>query len=362
MKLSVPALLVSLSLAVLSTPADAHSRRSYTPPVGYVSVDNHAGVPVTVTVEGSGARVVGAWETVRFATHEGEISVVATYSQYGNTYSLTSREVRVHGRRTTALTIGAPESGKVKVVNDTGVAASVFVGGRSYASLSPGASRILTVPLGKAELTMFANGVLVESACVEVRPFSEKTLVAEAPAFADLVVSNPLPFAVDVMVDHGSKHRVAANSSTVLPHVRVGRVEVEYERLGGYAIDEELVNVRAWSGAEMTVNTPRTGLVRLDSDACEFVRVFIDGRLVSLIEPFAETTLLLPLGPTVLEVRKLEGTLVERSYVVVDPLRTTSLDFGRREGDRRVSERDHDGHHDEGRGDDGEGHRRPSTW
>ncbi len=350
MNRTVPALLVTLSLAVLSTPAEAHSRRSSTPPVGYVSIDNHAGVPLSVTVEGSGARVVGAWETVRFATYEGEISVGATYSQYGNTYSLAHRDVRVRSHRTTSLTLGAPESGKVKVVNDTGVTASVFLNGRTFTSLTPGASRILTVPLGKTELTMFANGVRVESACLEVRPFSESTVVAHAPAFADLIVSNPLPFAVDVTVDHGSQRRVAASSSTVFTDVRVGRVEVEYERLGGFAIDDEIVNVRAWSGAEMTVNTPRTGLVRLDSDAGEFVRVFIDGRLVSLVEPFAETTLLLPIGPTVLEVRKLEGGLVERSYVVVDPLRTTSLEFGRREEGKHVSYDDESRHH------------RPATW
>lgn len=359
MKLPVPALLVTLSLAVFATPADAHSRRPTTPPVGYVTVDNHAGTPVTVTVEGSGARVVGAGETVRFATYEGEISVSATYSQYGNTYSLISRDVRVRSHRSTELSLGAPTSGKVKVVNDTGVAASVFLDGRTFTSLSPGATRILTVPLGMNELTMFANGVRVESTCLEVHPFSEATVVARAPAFADLVVSNPLPFAVDVTVDHGSERRVAANTSTVFPHVRVGRVVVESERVGGYAIDDETVNVRAWSGAEMTVNTPRTGLVRLDSDTGEFVRVFIDGRLVSLIEPFADTTLLLPVGPTVLEVRKLEGGLVERSYVVVDALRTTSLEFGRREHDKRVSDR---GDHDERDDHEGEGHHRPSTW
>lgn len=339
MKLSLPCLLATLTLATYTAPADAHSRRPTPPATGYVSIDNHAGVPMTVTVEGSGSRVLAAWESGRFATYEGDISVRAAYTQYGSSFSLVNREVRVRAHRTTDVTLNAPDAGKVRLVNDTGVASTVFLNGRTLANLSAGSTRILSVPLGPNELTMVANGVRVESARVDVRPFSESTVVGKAPAFADLIVSNPLPFAVDVTVDHGSARRLSATSSTVFPHVRVGRVEVESKRIGGYLIDEEPVSVRAWSGAEMTIDTPRTGLVKLDNDARELVRVFVDGRLVSLLEPHADATLLLPAGPVVLEVRTLQGGLVERSYVVVDPLRTTSLDFGR-DHDGRVSQHD----------------------
>ena len=60
--------------------------------------------------------------------------------------------------------------------------------------------------------------------------------------------------------------------------------------------------------------------------------------------PFQEVTLLLPRGPGFLEVRELDGTLVERTMVDVDPLREQSVSFGHVErydrGQHRQSRRD----------------------
>ena len=360
MKASIPGIVLALALAGLSTPAAASHRRPPPPPTGTIVVENHTGVPVMVSVEGEGARIVAARESARFTARDGTVDVRATYRQYGSTFTLTQRRVQVRAHRSTEVDLRAPSQGQVQIVNTTGRESRVIVNGRTTATLDVGTSRILTVPLGRNEITVVANGRVVESEWVDVRPFSDETLVARAPSFADLVVSNPLPFPVDVRVGHGAKRRIASESSVSFANVPVGETDVESWRVEGYILDHERVDVRAWTGGRVVVDTPRTGLVRVDSDLGQALRVFVDGRAVTVLEPYADTTLLLPVGPAVIEVRGRDGRLIERDSVAVNPLRPTQVEFERGGSD------DHRRHPDD-RSDNqhasrDSNHHMPATW
>ncbi len=346
--------LAALALATISTPAEARSRYSRDWDRGIVEVQNRAGVTLTVSVEGGGTRTLSPGEIERFSTAEGRVDVRASYGMYGSTFSLFNKEVRVYDHRVTHVDATAPRSAKVRLVNDTGVDAEFFADGREIAELNAGTSRIVSLPLGAVELTAFAHGQRLESESVFLRAFSETVLVAEAPRFADLVVDNPLPIAVEVTVGHADQ-RIAAGGRAVFQRVPVGLVEVSTERVGGQFLDRERVSVRPFSGARMSIDAPNTGLVQLQSRDDDLIRVFADGRILTTLAPRQELTVLLPLGEIMLEMRTLDGRLVERSFVRVAPYAVAELDFGRVERDRGQHAPDehqgcdgkHAGHEDE---------------
>jgi hypothetical protein len=344
MNRTVPSLLALLGLVLIASPAEAHSRRAPMRSNGVVQVMNRTPVPITVSVEGGATRSLVPWETARFSVPEGNRSVVATYSQFGVTQTLFRTEVRVRDYRVAQVDATPPSVGKVRVVNDTGVMASVLDNGREVAELAPGSSRILTVPLGRNDVHIVAEGITVESEHLVVNAFGDDTVVGRAPRFADLVVTNPLPFAVDLQLDRGGGRRVGAYGSVVFEDVRVGVVDVTVRRLGGQLVERESVRVDPFRGARMRIDAPSTGLVKLESADDDMLRVTLDGRLVATMAPFQEVTLLLPRGPGFLEVRELDGTLVERTMVDVDPLREQSVSFGHVErydrGQHRQSRRD----------------------
>lgn len=350
MNRTIPMMSAMLGLAFVATPAEAHSRRPPAPELGTVEVMNRTGVPITVSVESGSTRVLTAWETARFRAVEGERTVVATYTQFGKSQTLFATDVRVRDHRSVRLDARPPAAGKVRVINDTGVMATVFANGHEVAELAPRASRILTVPLGYNDMKMVAEGLTIESERLVVNPFGEDTVVGRAPRFADLVVSNPLPFAVQVELERGATRRVPAYGSVVFDDVAVGRTDVTVSRLGGQLVDRDSVDVDPFHGARMRVDLPTTGLVKLESADDDMLRVTLDGRLVATLAPFQETTLLLPRGPGYLEVRELDGTLVMRTIVEVDPLRERDVSFGRVErydrGQHRPAEAVSDADHD----------------
>ncbi len=338
---TAPSLLAFLTLSLVASPAEAHSNRSHPRDIGTIEVMNRTPVPITVSVESGGTRVLRPWETAHFSVAAGRRTVRATYSQFSAIHTLFSTEVRVRDHRVVRLDATPPKVGRVQVVNDTRVLARVFDNGHEVADLAPGASRILTVPLGRNDVHIVAEGLTLESEHLIVNAFGNDTVVGHAPRSADLAVSNPLPFAVELTLGCGTSRRVAAYGSTVLDDVRTGRTEVTVRRLGGQFVDQSTVDVDPFHGGRMRVEVPNTGLVQLESADDDMLRVTVEGRLVATMAPFQETTLLLPRGPAYLEVRELDGTLVARSVVNVDPLRSTDMQFGRVERyDRGQHERD----------------------
>jgi hypothetical protein len=351
MNRTVPSMFAILGLALIATPAEARSHRARD--VGTVEVMNRTSVPLTVSVESGGTRVLSPWETARFGALEGRRTVRATYEQFGMAQTLFATEVRVHEYRSVRLDARPPESGRIRVVNETGVRATVLDNGREVAELAPGTSRILTVPLGRNDVHVIAAGITVESEHLIVNAFDDDTVVGRVPRFADLVVKNPLPFAVDVQVDGRPSRRVSAYGSVVLDDVRTGRTEVTVRRTTGQVVDQSNVSVDPFRGGYMRVDVPNTGLVKLESADDDMLRVTLDGRLVATMAPFQQVTLALPVGAGFLEVREMDGRLVHRTMIEVDPLREVGVGFGEVErydrGQHRRSEPEavscHDGDH-----------------
>lgn len=337
--------LAALGLALGSTPAEARSRHGRGPDLGAVEVINRAGVPLMVAVEDGGVRRLDPFETGRFVVPEGATDIRATYEQYGQTFTLFARTVRVHERSTTRVDALPEESALVRLVNASGVEADFVLDGREIAELRAGETRLVRVPLGSADLRAEARGLTLEAERVFLRPFQETTLVAEAPMFSSLVVDNPLPIAVEVEVGR-SERVVEPYGRAVFEHVPVGTVEVETRRLGGELLGEACVRVSAWTAARLVVEPPATGLVRLQSEDDDALRVYANGRVVATLAPMGVALVSLPVGGVALEMRTLDGRRVEDEYLVVSAFRTETVDFGRDERHRSAHRGSHHDRHD----------------
>lgn len=316
-----------LALAVPLT-ASAHGSTRNHRYDGYVRVENDTAEALLVRVDGNDSRLLRPWETVRFRADSGYVSVSATYEAFGQQQLLANRTVKVYAGRTSEVELRPPSRGLVRVVNDTGVYAELLADGREVAELRPGQAQVVSLSLGNTSLVLVANGVAVERARVDVRPFIETTLVGRAPARADLVVYNPFPFAVTLTCDRGLSRVVEARGRVVYDDVPVGSFHLVARRSSGQVVDDERIAVDPWRGGAWTIDPPTTGLVRLDNEHHEPVRVYQSGRLVATLGARQDSTVTLAVGSTTLEVREFDGRMVDREFLTVDPYRTTTVEFG----------------------------------
>ncbi|MBM4390167.1 MAG: hypothetical protein FJ090_03515 [Deltaproteobacteria bacterium] len=322
---------------------------------GYVRVENETGEALTVRVDGNDARVLGPWETARFRADSGYVVVSASYRAFGESRLLVNKTVKVYRGRTADVELRPPSTTLVKVVNNTGVPAELRSSGREVVDLAPSQSRIVSLPVGSASLELVANGRIVEHEHLYLRPFEEETITGFAPSRADLVVYNPLPFPVALTCDRGLTRTVEPRGRVVYDDVAVGSFHLVARRPGGERVDEEQIRIDPWRGGSWTIDPPSQGLVRLDNEHHEGVRVYADGRIIAMLNAEQDHTLSLPLGPVTLEVRELDGTLVDLDAITVDPYRTTTVEFGwdRRPGYTSGQHRPHDDDHDHYHGTNG---------
>ncbi len=351
----------SVALLCLLAPAvaNAHgSTRSHRYD-GYVRVENETSEALTVRVDGNDARVLAPWETVRFRADSGYVVVSATYKAFGESRLLSNKTVKVYGGRTADVELRPPSTALVKVVNNTGVPAELVASGREVAELAPSQSRIVALPLGSTSLDLVANGRVVEHEHVYLRPFEEETITGFAPSRADLVVYNPLPFSVTLTCDRGLTRTVESRGRVVYEDVAVGAFHLVARRPGGERVDEEQIRVDPWRGGSWTIDPPREGLVQLENEHHEGVRVYADGRIVAMLNAEQDHTLSLSVGPLTLEVRELDGSLVERATITVDPYRKSTVEFGWDDrptytsGQHRPDDDEHDHEYDHGHGSSG---------
>ncbi len=319
---------VALLCLLAPTVANAHGSSRNDRYDGYVRVENETGEALTVRVDGGDARVLSPWETVRFRADSGYVVVSASYRAFGESRLLINKTVKVQSGRTADVELRPPSTALVKVVNNTGVPAELHANGREVTELSPSQSRIVSLPLGSTSLDLVASGRVVEHEHVYLRAFEEETIVGYAPARADLVVYNPLPFSVTLTCDRGLTRTVESRGRVVYDDVAVGNFHLVARRPSGERVDEEQIRVDPWRGGSWTIEPPREGLVRLENEHHEGVRVYADGRIVLMLNAEQDHTLSLPVGPLTLEVRELDGTLVERAALTVDPYRKSTVEFG----------------------------------
>jgi hypothetical protein len=333
------------AIAVLPTLASAQSRHHHSP-TSTVYVDNDTSATMTVTVDGNSRRTLAPHESGRFTAWGDHATIHADYRLYGETRALVDAVIRVSPGRSTWYELNSPRQALVEVVNETGVSAELIADGREVAELRAGQTRFVSLPVGRTDLRMVANGVTVERRELTLRALEETVIVGRAPRFADVTVYNPFPFAVTLTCDRGMRRTVEAYGRTTYDDVAVGSFHLVATRANGQRVDEERINVRAWSGGSWTLDPPSTGLVRIDSDVARSVRVTVDGRIVTILPGFGEATVELPVGVAWLEARDLDGDLVERERVTVEAFRNSTVHIDEARHDSRDADRDDGrGHH-----------------
>jgi hypothetical protein len=319
-----------------------------------VLVDNETSVAVTVTVDRGQTRVLAPYESARFVASGKYAEISSSYVQFGERRQLASGLIPIRSGRTAYFDIEPVTVGLLKVVNDTGISAEVYLDGRELIDLDVGQTRLVRVPLGPARIEMRARGQSVARLDTTIRAFAEPTLVGRAPSFASVTVINPFPFDIRVSDDRGNTRTIDERGRAVFGNVPVGNTQLVARRLSGEVIDQEHVSVRAWSGAVWTVDPPSTGVLLVDSNVGRTTRVLVDGRVTAILPAYAEQSLRLPIGFASIEVRDLDGNLLERARVEVNAWRTIEVDVGY-EGRRPSSataysyDDDQDRHDSEGR-------------
>lgn len=345
--------LAALPTTALARSHRAHDYREYERAT--VFVENETSVAMTVSVDHGAPQTIRPYRTEAFVATGPYAEIEATYVQFGERRTLSKSLVALNGRRSLEFGLHPTSVGLLKLVNDTGVAADVFADGREIAELRAGETRIVRMALGSARVEMIANGVYVGRLDTNIRAFAEPTLVGRAPTTANVTVVNPFPFDLRVSDERGNTRTIEQRGRTVFVGQSVGTARFVARRTNGDLVDDERVNIRNWTGAIWTPDVPSTGLVRVDSDYGRTARVLVDGRITAMIPAYGEESVRLPVGPASIEVRDLDGVLLEKAKIEVDAWRTITVDFEapRRSGSTAYADyRDeHSGEHAGGRDD-----------
>ncbi len=328
-------LVASMTLGVatmgVATPAAAHSNRhdrAYSrPAVGSVLVHNDAGGTVSVSVAGE-TRVIREEGYAEITVPAGEVSIRATYRQFGATRTVERDRVYVRSGRTTRFTVDREGDARVMVENRTELPGELYVNGRYFASVAAFGSRVITLPEGRADLTLRAGSRELVSRRISLIPFAEPHLIAEAPRYADVFVDNPLPVAVRLVTDSGNTRTVEAHGHTVFSSVPVGNFAVTATRLSGERIDREVIAVRAYGGGRWCVDPPVTGVLAIDSAYSRGSQVYVNDRLVATLAPDAGARAVLALGWVNVEVRDDRGRCIERERVEIEPYDVARVSYG----------------------------------
>lgn len=200
----IPALLLGAVTPALAYDGHAYAYGQRAPaPTGVVQVVNRSGTTVTVTVDGQAPRMLGPNQVASLSVLAGEVRVRATFRLFGQELPLETVRTYVTPGRTTSAMLVAPTTARVLVSNSSPVLASVRADGREVATLVPGQERLLTLPARATTIALYADGHLVRTQRLEMRPFDEPRLRVEMPTRGDLVVQNPLPIPIQLVCDRG---------------------------------------------------------------------------------------------------------------------------------------------------------------
>ena len=344
-----------MSLLLLLVPlADASHGRGYRPPPeGEVIVTNRSGGTVTVALTGQPGVPLAPWTTAVLHGPMGESTVRATYVQLGSTRTLQSDHVHLDPRRDAFVMLQAEDEARVLVTNDLPFEAELFANDQYRARLAPGASRVLTVPVGMVDLVVSANGRTLDRTSMRVAPFADHRWIVE-PREGDLVVVNPLPIPIELVAARGSVRTVPAGGRVVYEDVPAGSFSLTARRVTDERIDSGSFEIRPGRTTEWRIDAPSRGLVAIDNEHWLATRVTIDGQLVRTLTPDADARIELALGWHRFEVRDERGHVLTDTWIEVEPYDVARLDFGidrhstADAGDDRDDDERHRDEHDRG--------------
>jgi len=343
--------------------ADSRGHRSYGPPPGRVVVTNQSGGDVVVVVGGE-TRSLPAWRTTALLAAPGEVILRAKYEQFGITQILETDRLYVNPGRTVSVTLAPEDTARVLVTNQSGFYAQLEVDDRPSGSFKPGESRVVSLPLGRADLEMTAEGRTFARTRLDLRAFEEPRWLAEAPRVGSLVVTNPLPIAVQLVCDKGLVRTVPAFGQTRYADLAPGTFRLTARRTTGEYIDRESAEIRVGGTTGWSLDAPRTGFVTLDSDHFLGSTVEIDDRRMADLAPDGQRRLELSVGWHEVEVRDERGRELADRWIEVKPYDVATVAFGSPAHERAYDGRDgydrrddrsaqHDDHHDHRGHDDG---------
>lgn len=357
----LPTLLATLvTLFTLVAPSAAHARshRGHDhngPPPGRVVVTNQSGGDVTLSLSGQPARRLPAWQTTEVVTAPGDTILRATYTQFGAERVLQTDRLVVVPNRTIGVTLAPEDTARLLVTNQSAFYAQLIVDGKADATFHPGEAKVVPVRAGRRDLALTADGRTLSNTRMDVRPFEEPRWLVDVPRVGTLVVTNPLPIAIELVCDKGLVRSVGAYGQTTYATLPLGGFRLTARRTSGEYIDGETAEIRPGAVTNWRVDAPRTGLVSLDSDHWLGTRIEIDDRKVAELGADGSRRLDLSVGWHEIEVRDERGRELVDTWIEVKPFETTRVSFGsshhqradegRHDRDERA-DRDHDRDHD----------------
>jgi hypothetical protein len=333
------------SFGLVAAPAEAHHRYAPPPPPdGRVLVTNQSGGDVDVNIDGRPSVRLPAWQSVTLWAPAGTDTLRATYSQLGAARTLEVDRVYADPRRTAYVVLQPETRTRVLVTNATHDVADLLVNGQPSGRMSPGATTIIGVPVGRSTLSLAVAGGIVTTTTLDARAFLDNRWTAIDPR-VDLVLTNPLPIPVEVTC--GSQvHALQPRGRDVCADMAPGLVHLTARRTTHELIGEATMELRPGAQAQWSVNVPNTGLVAVDSDHWLATRLLVDGRASEGLAPFADTRLLLPVGWHRVQARDERGAMVEDTWVDVEPFDVARVTFGT-EHHVLADDRNEDCHHDD---------------
>lgn len=349
----LPLLLAALAALVGLAPTGAWARHPDGPPPGRVIVFNQSGGTVTVAVSGQSGRTLTPWQTGELWTRPGEVTVRATYVQFGAERTLQSDRVYVAPGRATAVTLAPEDTARVLVTNQSRFQATLLVDGKPVgSSFLPGEARVVATRLGPVDFAMTADGRTLERARLTMRAFEEPRWIVDPPVTGDLLVVNPLPIPIQLVCDKGLVRTVAAYGQTTYANLPMGTFRLTARRTSGEYVDAESNVIRPGATSSWRVDAPRTGFVSLDSDHFLGTEIRVDGKRMATLAPGGATRVEAKVGWHEVMVLDDRGRVVLSTWIEVEPFDVARLSFGtpahvpaydRDSRDGRYDRRDRDG-------------------
>jgi hypothetical protein len=360
----LPTLLATLvTLFTLVAPSAAHARShrghdSHGPPPGRVVVTNQSGGEVTISLSGQPARRLPAWQTTEVVAAPGDATLRASYVQFGAERVLQTDRLVVVPNRTTGVTLTPEDTARLLVTNQSAFYAQLVVDGKADATFHPGEAKVVAMRSGRHDLALTADGRTLSRTRLDLRPFEEPRWLVEMPRVGTLVVTNPLPIAIELVCDKGLVRSVGAYGQTTYATLPLGGFRLTARRTSGEFIDGETTEIRPGATTSWRVDAPRTGLVSLDSDHWMGTKIEIDDRTIAELAPNGDRRIDLPVGWHEVEVRDERGREILDTWIEVKPFETARVSFGspprlradeghhdRDDRDDRRSDRDDRDHH-----------------
>ncbi|MFZ5481476.1 MAG: hypothetical protein ACOZNI_32240 [Myxococcota bacterium] len=344
MRSSLLAALSAVAIATVPVTALADHRRAPPPPEGRVVVENRSGGTVSVSIAGRAPMRLQPWAEATLYAPAGEATVRATYDQFGASRLLESERVHVDPSRTRRVVIDPEDQARVLVTNDTPWPATLEVNDRYHSRLDPFEHRVVTVPVGRVELELVADGREIEEKWLDARPFVEHRWTVRREATGTFVAVNPFGVRVEFVDARGAVRTAEPYARVVYAELPAGSFRVTARRVTDEPIDSEYVTITPGRTIEWRPEPPREGLVSVDNHQDRAVRLVVDGETVRTLRGEEDVRLSLDLGWHRVAARDDAGRLLLDTWIEVEPFDVARVSLDAPQYVAEAEEHEHGAH------------------